>query len=67
MSFTVKRTWTFLEVRGCFSLSYFISMSVLPACMYVHHLCAVPLEAREGLDPLGLELQLVVSHHVGPL
>ena len=41
-------------------------MSVLLLCMAVHHLyaCLVPAEAR-NTHSLGLELQIVVSHHVG--
>lgn len=41
-------------------------MCVYFACMYVHHMCAMPTEARRGgLDTLGLELQMVVSCHMG--
>ena len=37
-------------------------MGILP----VHHVCAVPTETRRGQwIPLGLELQMVVSGHVG--
>lgn len=36
---------------------------VLPACVSGHHVCAVPTEAKE--DPVGLELWMVVNHHVG--
>lgn len=41
-------------------------MSVLPAFMFVHHVSVylVPMEVRVS-DPLELELQLVVSYHVG--
>lgn len=40
-------------------------MSVLPAFMFVHHvsICLMPMELRVS-DPLELELQLIVSHHV---
>ena len=42
---------------------------VLPACMYVHTVYAwylVPREARiECQSSLELEVQMVVSHHVG--
>jgi hypothetical protein len=39
-------------------------MSVLPACMYVH--CIRDLGGQKRvLDPLELELQTAVSHHVG--
>lgn len=40
-------------------------MSVLPACLNVHHMCVWCLwRPEEGLDHLGLELQAVVSSHV---
>lgn len=31
----------------------FMSESVLPACVHVHHGCAVPVEVREGVRCLG--------------
>jgi hypothetical protein len=41
-------------------------MSVLPACMSVYHMSAVPAVAREWKsDALGLQLQLVISLLVG--
>ena len=33
--------------------------------MYVHHVCLVPTETKRALDPLELELQVVVNLHVG--
>lgn len=41
-------------------------MGVVPACMSLHHMCAVSSEARRGfrIDPLELELELVVSHQM---
>jgi hypothetical protein len=36
-------------------------MGILPACVSVHHMCAVPAEAKTVSDALGLELQLVTS------
>ena len=40
-------------------------MGVQLACMFVDHICAVLTKARRGKsDPLELELQMVVSHHV---
>ena len=41
-------------------------MSVWPVLMFVHHMnvCLVLVEVRVS-EPLELELQLVVSHHVG--
>lgn len=43
---------------------YFMCIGVLPACISVHHMCAVLVESR-GSDPLDLELQTLVSSHVG--
>jgi hypothetical protein len=41
-------------------------MGVLSAFMSVYHMRAAPTEAwREWQNPLELELQMVVSHHVG--
>lgn len=40
-------------------------MGILPSCMSVHHVHAVPSEFSQGCQiPLELEL-LVVSHHLG--
>lgn len=46
---------------------YLMQMGVLPSCMDVHHIHAEPMEARTKSvsDPLELELQMVVSNHVG--
>lgn len=41
-------------------------MTVLPACMYMHHIRALcPLEIRSGVPPLELKSQTVVNHHMG--
>jgi hypothetical protein len=41
-------------------------MDVLPACMYMQHVCVLcPRRTEEGSDLLDLELQMVVSCHVG--
>lgn len=48
-------------------------MSVLPACLCVHHVLpgahrdpkSIPWRSEEGLDPLELELGVVKSCHVG--
>lgn len=40
-------------------------MTVLPARMYVHHVCLVPTGQKSVPDPLKLELGMVVSYHVG--
>jgi hypothetical protein len=37
-------------------------MVVLPTCMYVS---GVHRGQKRALEPLGVELQMVVSHHVG--
>lgn len=36
-------------------------------CMSVYHMCAwyPQIGQRKGSDTLGMELQMVVSHHVG--
>lgn len=34
-------------------------VSVLPSCTFMYHMCALSVEALE------MELQIVVSHHVG--
>ena len=48
------------------SLFYFMCMSILPACMHVHHVhVCCPQGSEEGLDSLNMELQMALSHHVG--
>jgi hypothetical protein len=47
-----------------------LDLSYLSLSVYVHvseyvHVRAEPGKARRGLDYMGLELQLVVSHYVG--
>lgn len=40
-------------------------MGVVPACMSLHLMCASALRGQKRvLDPLGLVLELVVSHHM---
>lgn len=40
--------------------------NVLPACRFVHGVYAwCPQKPERALGPLGLELQTVVSYHVG--
>lgn len=39
-------------------------MGVLPACISMHHMCAGVLRGQKKSDPLKLELQFVISHHV---
>ena len=36
-------------------------MGVLPPCMSMHHMHAVPIQAKESIDPLKRELQAVVT------
>lgn len=41
-------------------------MSILPACRYVYHMCAVPGGGKEKvLYLVEVDLQVVVSCHVG--
>lgn len=43
----------------------FIYLSILSACLYMHHVCAwCPVRSEGVLDPPRLELQMV-GHHVG--
>lgn len=46
----------------CTNQGHFLR-DVLPACMSMHHVLAVPVEVRR-VDALELDLQKVVSHHV---
>lgn len=46
-------------------LNYLVYVGVLPSYVSVHHLCAVPLETREGTRSLELELEPAVRHRVG--
>lgn len=40
-------------------------MDILSACMYVYLKCAAPRRGQKMLsDPMGLELQMAVSHLV---
>ena len=40
-------------------------MGILSAHISVHHVCAVPMEARRGQQiPLGLESQTDISHRL---
>lgn len=42
---------------------YLLCIGVLPIYLSVCYMCAVPTEARRGLNPLEMELHTVVSHH----
>lgn len=44
-------------------LLWYIVFTYVPGCFVLYHMCTVTVEARE--DILGLELQVVVSCHVG--
>lgn len=39
-------------------------MGALFVCVCLCHMCLMPMEARRVSDPLGLELDMVVSHNV---
>lgn len=63
------KTWFCIDHLAFYCL--FFSFSFLPyiwvfACISVYAPCTylVPVEARRGLHPLDLELQIIVSHHV---
>ena len=43
----------------------FVYMNVLPAMMSIYHMCAWCPKRPEGLTPLEMELQMVLSYHVG--
>lgn len=46
---------------------YFMCVVVLPVCISVYRVHAVPTEAKRGsYISLELELQMVVGYHVGP-
>lgn len=49
-------------MHECFTI-YFYVYGYLLACTSMHHMCVLPSE--EGLDPLELEIQTLVSHHLG--
>lgn len=47
-------------------LIYNYFTSILPACMSAYHMCAgAQVNQKRVLDPLDLELQMVVRYHVG--
>lgn len=60
-----------------FVFYYFTTVCVLSACAFVHCMyvyvlhvclyttCLVPEKAEQSVDPLELELQTLVSHHIG--
>lgn len=43
---------------------YFMCVSILLVCVSVHHMCSTCREVKP-LDPLELEIQLVVTRHAG--
>lgn len=55
-----------LLLKKDLTVFYFMDMDALPECLSVHHMCAwCPGRSEKTiLDPLGLELKMVVSHHV---
>ena len=42
-----------------------MDVGVLPACMPVFGVCSALEGQKRALDPLKLELQVIVSHHMG--
>lgn len=56
----------FYSIRVLYYKRFIYVTSVLPACVYVHPVCAwLPERSDEGLDSVELELRMVVSHHMG--
>lgn len=54
------------EYLLCFKQIAFMCMDVLSICMSVYHMHAGhPQRPGEGVDPLILDLQMVVNQHVG--
>lgn len=53
-----------LSIVHPFKIFLLICMTISPAFMYVYHVCACQGQKRVP-DPLELEVQLVVSCHVG--
>lgn len=47
-----------------FLLRLYVWMDVLPICMSLHHVHAVPKEAKRASETLELELQMVTRYHV---
>lgn len=59
-----------VQILSCLLLGFYnfilCILSILPTCTYVHHICAWWLQrSEEVLDPLGQELQKLMSRHVG--
>lgn len=40
-------------------------MGILATCLSLHHVCLMPLESKEGTGYMELDLQIVVSLHMG--
>lgn len=40
-------------------------MGVLPMCVYMNQKCSAHTDQKRALEPLELELEMVVSHYVG--
>lgn len=54
------------RISGLFSINnFFKCVSILPVCMSVQHVHAVPTEVTRVSDSLESELQMVLSHYVG--
>lgn len=55
--------FTCVVVLLLFLVSFlYLCVCILPGWVSLYHMCAVSLEARDVLDPLGLELQPVVTY-----
>lgn len=44
---------------------YFMCLDVLPVWLSVYYICVGSVVTRRELDPLGLELKMVMSCYVG--
>ena len=59
---------TFLFIYLFIYLFVYLFLMCMGICVSVHHICTVPTKAQKKMfDPLGLELLMVVSQHVGAL
>lgn len=54
--------WVFLSLLLLF---YFVCMTILGACMSVHYMRVVATRSEEVMNPLGLELQMMMRCLVG--
>lgn len=60
------QAWSlFISLKIAFLYLLLYVYECLPSCMTVYHVCIVLRGQKRVLDPLGLELNMVVSHYVG--